>query len=84
MSNIPVITVAQDFDTGECRLMATSFGMTAPAGPRLFRAPPHPDIQFTHSDPESAERDAEKLRAHMADKWSVGANNKKSRMMGAD
>lgn len=27
-----------------------------PAGPRLFRAPPHPDVKFRHLDRDGAER----------------------------
>ncbi len=36
------------------------------AGQRLFRAPPHPEIQFRHATMEAAEADAGKLRAYIA------------------
>lgn len=37
-----------------------------PAGDRLFRAPPIPDIKFDHALLADAERDAAKLRTYMA------------------
>lgn len=37
----------------------------APAGPRLFRAPPIPDVRFSHPDPFLAERDASLLRLYL-------------------
>ena len=37
-----------------------------PAGPRLFRAPPLPDIRFSHSVLAEAETDASKLRSYLA------------------
>jgi hypothetical protein len=37
----------------------------SPAGPRLFRASPHPDISFRHPDRLTAERDAEILRNYL-------------------
>lgn len=36
-----------------------------PAGPRLFRAPPIPDIQFQHASHADAERDAVLLRRYI-------------------
>ncbi len=38
----------------------------SPAGQRLFRAPPHPQIDFHHATMEAAETDAGKLRAYLA------------------
>lgn len=66
MVNDMAITVA--FDPADLcfRLYASSHGYTAPAGERLFRAPPHPRIAFTHETREEAERDADKLRAYLA------------------
>lgn len=61
----PTIAVEYDMDEDIHRLTATSYGRTAPAGPRLFRAPPHPDIAFTHCTAESAERDAAALRVYL-------------------
>lgn len=37
-----------------------------PCGPRLFRAPPIPEIRFQHSVLAEAERDAAKLRSYLA------------------
>ncbi len=37
-----------------------------PAGPRLFRAPPFPDIRFSHDNFADAERDAGRLRTYLA------------------
>lgn len=49
------------------RLMCDDGRMSPqPCGPRLFRAPPHPQMKFTHDDPESAETDARKLRVYLA------------------
>jgi hypothetical protein len=39
----------------------------APCGPRLFRAPPIPDIAFTHDNQLVAIRDAERLMKYIAD-----------------
>jgi hypothetical protein len=36
------------------------------AGQRLFRGPPHPQIQFRHASAELAEVDAGKLRSYLA------------------
>ena len=61
------ITVVYDMDEDRHILMAEDGMMRPmPAGPRLFRAPPHPDIAFSHTDPAKAERDAGKLRAYLA------------------
>ncbi len=38
----------------------------SPAGPRLFRAPPHPDIQFEHATEAGAIDDAARLRTYLA------------------
>ncbi len=61
----PVITTAYDADTGLWHLEATSYGRTSPAGPRLFRAAPHPDIAFAHEDKAAAEADALKLTRYL-------------------
>ncbi len=62
-----------DLETERYVLMADCGRMAAtPAGPRLFRGPPHPAIQFNHPTPEAAEVDAVKLRQYLA-----GLNSKK-------
>lgn len=62
----PQITVAFDADEDYFVLMATSYGRTSPAGERLFRAQPWPDISFRHFTQESAETAAATLRAYLA------------------
>ncbi len=37
-----------------------------PAGPRLFRQQPWPEVKFDHPDFESAKADETKLRAYLA------------------
>lgn len=84
MTDLPTITVSLDLDTGTYRLMVTSYNMIAPAGPRLFRAPPHPDIRFTHDSEAAAEKDAAVLREYIARTWGAKHDRKKARKMGAD
>lgn len=55
-----------DLDTGLHEIMCRSHGFTAPGGPRLFRAPPHPEVQWAHPTAEGAEADIRKLRAYFA------------------
>lgn len=59
------ISVTYDFDTDQHILMVTAYGSTDPAGPRLFRSPPHPDIQFSHSTEQAAKDAASKLQAYL-------------------
>lgn len=63
----PLISISEDLDSGELTLMATSYGQTMPAGPRLFRGYPHPGVRFTHSEYAAAERDAAALRTYLAE-----------------
>lgn len=72
----PIITVAEDFDTGLFTLMATSYGRTEVAGPRLFRAPPHPAICFEHVTEADAIRDAQLLRDYLDAAWPKKAMSK--------
>lgn len=62
----PTIHIEFDSDEGDYVLMCESYSRVAPAGPRLFRAPPYPEIQFRHAEIEQAEADASKLRAYLA------------------
>lgn len=56
-----------EFDGDKYRLMVDDGRMSAtPAGQRLFRAPPHPEIEFSHATAEAAEDDARKLRAYLS------------------
>jgi hypothetical protein len=63
------LTVEFDFETGEYVIMCASHGLrgTVPGGPRLFRGPPHPNIQWRHLNHKDAERDAQKVRKYLAD-----------------
>lgn len=77
MTALPKISVAFDADTGLYDLMATSYGMTMPAGPRLFRSAPTPDIEFHHYTEESANRDASALQDYIDTVW--GKKSKKEK-----
>lgn len=83
MTEHPRISVLEDVDTGLFALYATSYGSTMPAGPRLFRAPPHPDIAFRHTSQAGAERDAAKLTEYIGRTWQKEVSRKKAREMGA-
>lgn len=63
----PHITVIYDLESEAHVLHATSYGQTMPAGPRLFRAPPWPDIAFEHSTAEAASHDAALLQRYLDD-----------------
>lgn len=75
----PAITIAYDMDSETYILEATSYGRTTPAGTRLFRAPPHPDINFRHTEREAADKDAATLRAYIDLTWIKPPNKKKQR-----
>ncbi len=65
-------------------IWVSSKGMSpAPAGPRLFRASPHPNIQFTHETAEAANKDAEKLRAYIANLTPKKQSKRELREVGA-
>lgn len=66
----PVIAVDFDLATGTFYLTATSYGLCAPAGARLFRGPPFPDVQFQgHATEERAKEHAARLAAYIAERW---------------
>lgn len=61
------IFVELDLDDEKFALMCDDGRMKPTvAGQRLFRAPPHPQIEFRHATMEAAETDAGKLRAYLA------------------
>ena len=66
MSATPEILVEYNFDCDRFEIMARSHNRTMPFGPRIFRAPPHPDVQAQHDTMEAAEADARKVRAYLA------------------
>lgn len=85
MTQLPIITVIFDEDDGLWTLYATSYGRTTPAGPRLFRAPPHPDIRFSHETAEAADKDAATLRQYLEGLGQrKGPSKAKLRKLGAD
>lgn len=65
MTQLPIITICQDKGSDEYWIAATSYGRTAPAGERLFKAKPHPDIKFKHTSLAKAERDAALLQEYI-------------------
>ena len=57
------ISVVLDLDADCWRLYATRYNYTMPAGERLFRAKPYPEILFSHPTEAGARADADKLQA---------------------
>ncbi len=64
----PIISTAFDASTEEHVLMVTSYGRTSEAGPRILRAPPHPDVQWRHADEAAATRDASLLQRYLVER----------------
>ena len=85
MSITPTITVSQDMDSGLFELYATSYGRTVVAGPRLFRAPPHPDIRWQHDTAEEAATAAATLTRYLEGLQArKGPSKRLLRKLGAD
>ena len=85
MSAPVIISTSYGLDAGQWQLFATSYSRTEPAGPRLFRAAPWPEIAFTHDDEAAANKDAAKLREYLdAIAAKRGPSKAKLRKMGAD
>lgn len=59
----PHITVQHDGT--HWTLVATSYSQTMPAGERLFKGEPWPDIKFSHSTQARAEADAALLQSYL-------------------
>lgn len=56
-----------DMEDGEWVIMVRDGAMRAmPAGPRIFRAPPHPRVRFKHETKHAAELDAGLIREYFA------------------
>jgi len=55
-----------DADTMEYVIMVRSFNKTEFCGPRIFRAPPHPEVQFRHHSEAAALADVAKIEAYFA------------------
>lgn len=57
-----------DADTFQWELWCRSPGMgPMPCGPRIFRGPPHPGVEFSHATQEDAERAAQVIQKYLAD-----------------
>ncbi len=79
----PIISVESAND--RYSLVATSYGQTMPAGPRLFRAPPWPDIAFEHDNEAAASHDAGLLQRYLDEVHAKrGPSRKAVRAAGAD
>ncbi len=59
-------TYDSDGDSWEIMVSVPGMGPT-PAGPRIFRAPPHPDVRFSHTTQQGAETDAEEIRKYISE-----------------
>jgi len=55
-----------DADTMEYVIMVRSFNKTEFCGPRIFRAPPHPEVAFRHHSEAAALADVVKIEAYFA------------------
>ncbi len=62
----PTISIQLDLDSCQYELMCESYSRIAPAGPRIFRAPPHPDVKFRHDTLSAAQTDAQKIRDYLS------------------
>jgi hypothetical protein len=74
----PVISVAFSAETEEHVLMVTSYGRTAEAGPRILRAPPHPDIVWRHTTEATATHDAGLLQRYLTEREAGKKISKKA------
>ncbi len=78
MPETPTISV-QQFKGGSLFILcATSYGRTEVAGPRLFRAAPHPDIEWSHLDEPTAQIHAKRLTDYLVSLPSARKTKKKS------
>lgn len=76
-ADLPQITITLDESTDLYILMARSYGMTSPAGPRLFRGGDVPNIEFRHQSQDAAEDAAGKLRTYLDSAWDKKAPKEK-------
>jgi hypothetical protein len=79
-ASIPIISVEGSGDSW--RIMASSYGSTGAAGPRLFRAEPWPKIEFQHTSEADAKRDAAELVRYIDSTWPKKISKDKLRRQG--
>jgi hypothetical protein len=75
----PVITAEYNGDSDCWELLATSHGVTNPAGPRLFRGGKLPAVAWLHVDEDSARADAAALQRYVDLAWQGKAPKGKGR-----
>lgn len=81
MRHGPVISTS--FRGDRWYIMVTSYGRTEVAGPRILRAPPHPDIEWSHPEQGQAESHAQLLRNYLDQLPTRTVSKKKLRQMGS-
>jgi hypothetical protein len=65
VSDHPIMISVKQDEQLKFRLYCTKIGYTMPAGERLFRAKPYPEVKFVHDDYNSAVLDADKLQKYL-------------------
>jgi hypothetical protein len=69
-----------DLESEHWEIMCESHGLSPmPAGPRLFKAPPHPDIEFRHLEKSGAEKALSLLEKYLAALPKKGPTKKQER-----
>lgn len=69
-----------NFAQGTFVLMVKSPGMAPTvAGPRIFRQPPHPDVEWEHATQEGAEVDCKKVMKYLEELPARKVTKKDSR-----
>lgn len=81
MREHPVVSTS--FRGDRWYIMVTTYGRTEVAGPRILRAPPHPDIEWSHPEQGQAEAHATLLRNYLAALPARSPSKKKLRQMGS-
>lgn len=79
----PEVFSIYDAEADEYVLVVRNFGRTEPFGPRLFRAPPHPEVKDRHATAKEAEADVAKVRAYFAGLGTRKISKKAARAEGA-
>ena len=65
--NAPRLFPQYDADDDLWRIMVATHGLSPmPAGPRLFRAPPHPDVKWAHASKAEADAAISVIQKYLA------------------